>query len=164
MPSTSVWPSNSWTARMLPVFRYIFAAFVRQSVCVPYPLGSRPIAVTQSQTSRPYWRVEMCGRSWNRLGNMKRHANNSGNLTQAKTVSRVFTVGSNWTGRLVFLRLGSLVELAEPDWCATIRFVKTSAIVDEAASVSVITDLPANDHSKHSFAYLGSTTKRLCFH
>ena len=54
--------------------------------CVPYPLGSCPIAVTQSRKIRPYWRVEICGRSWNRPGNVKRSAVISGPLIQSRLV------------------------------------------------------------------------------
>ena len=65
------------------------------SECVPYPLGSSPIAVTQSRTNLPYCRVEMCGRSWNRLGNMNSMRIISGEFTQVMTDSRVFSVSSN---------------------------------------------------------------------
>ena len=59
------------------------------------PLGSRPIADTQSWTRRAYWRVETCGLSWNRLGNRKAQPIIPGRATQAEIEVRVFSVTSN---------------------------------------------------------------------
>lgn len=70
----------------------LVSGVVHGSDGTPYPFGSKPIAATKSLTSRPYWRVEMCGRPWNRLGNVNGQASISGDFTHARAESLVFSV------------------------------------------------------------------------
>lgn len=83
--------------------RYICATFVPRIEWVPYALGSRPMDVTQSRTWRAYWRVEMCGRSWNRPGQRCSDPTIVGASSHAPIAFRVPSVISKLTGRRVLL-------------------------------------------------------------
>lgn len=55
------------------------------------------------RTNRAYCRVEICCRSWKRLGNRNLHPSMSGLQTQIQMESRVPSETSNGTGQLVLL-------------------------------------------------------------
>jgi len=88
-------PEEKLHARRLPVFLYIWAAFVRRIECVPQAELSSPSLSTQAWTIRAYCRVERCSGVRKRLG--KRYcpflASISG--SQARIEVRVCSVISN---------------------------------------------------------------------